>query len=131
MRGSWCLVAGVCLVVVACGGYDSGGSTSPTPPGHDSVTVANNHFTPASVIPNGAGVVVWTWASGGVAHNVTFEDAIAGSGNKTSGNFSQTFVTPGTYRYRCTIHSSGFGIGMSGSVVVSAPTPAGDPDPAD
>lgn len=118
MRWSRSLLVLVALPLVACGGYDAGGSMSPTPPGHDSVTVQNNHFTPASVIPNGAGVVVWTWASGGVAHNVTFEDAIAGSGNKTSGTFSQTFLTPGTYRYRCTIHSSGFGSGMSGSVVV-------------
>lgn len=109
-----CLVA---AAVAACGSTEPGGSAGGAA-GRDSVTVVNNHFTPTSVIPDTAGVVVWTWNSGGVTHNITFESAITGSGNRSSGTFSQTFGAPGTYRYRCTIHSSSFTSGMVGSVVV-------------
>lgn len=124
MRGSWG-VAGVALAVLAaCGSTEPSGSSGGTV-GHDSVTVGGGSFSPKAVAPNGAGLVVWTWQSGGVTHNITFEDAITGSGNKSSGTFSQTFLTPGTYRYRCTIHSSDFSTGMVGSVEVEAPPAVG------
>lgn len=110
----------VTAAVIGCGydstGYSSGGTT-----GNDSVTVVNNAFTPRTVNANDTGLVVWTWNSGGTTHNVTFEAAIAGSGDKSSGTFSHVFTAPGTYRYRCTIHSSAFGSGMSGQVVVADP----------
>lgn len=117
MRGpvTWVTV-GVALLA-ACSSTEEGGSGGGTI-GNDSVTVVNNAFSPKTVHPNDAGLVVWTWSSGGATHNVTFEDAITGSGDKTSGTFSQSFLSPGTYRYRCTLHSTVFGSGMSGSVVV-------------
>ncbi|HEX7918114.1 MAG TPA: plastocyanin/azurin family copper-binding protein, partial [Gemmatimonadales bacterium] len=69
------------------------------------------------------GLVVWTWHSGGITHNITFTEAITGSGDKATGTFTHVFTTPGTYHYHCTIHS-----GMTGTVVVAAPSPAEDPD---
>ena len=112
------LLAGALLLAACDSGYSTsyggGGGTT----GNDSVHVSSNHFSPTSVTADSTGTVVWTWNSGGTAHNVTFEDAITGSGDKTSGTFSHTFVAPGTYRYRCTHHSSNFTSGMHGEVVV-------------
>lgn len=109
------------LALAACGysndGY-GGGPSMGGGNGTDSVVVSNNAFTPATVHPDIAGNVKWVWKSGGVTHNVTFENAINGSGDKSSGTFTVPFTTPGTYRFRCTIHSTAFGNGMHGTVVV-------------
>lgn len=117
MRFRTLILLACAAALVACGDdYDSGGGGGST--GNDSVTVVNNGFNPVTVTADSTGTVVWTWSSGGTAHNITFEDAITGSGDKTTGTFTHTFVTPGTYRYRCTHHSRGFTSGMHGSVVV-------------
>lgn len=106
-------------LLAGCGSaYSTSGPSGGGGSGVGSVSVVNNAFSPATVHPDSTGMVTWTWNSGGVTHNVTFEDAITGSGNKTSGTFSQTFANPGTYRFRCTIHSSNFTSGMHGVVVV-------------
>jgi plastocyanin len=110
------LVAGV-LLAAACGD-DYGGGGDGDPSGSDTVRVNNNNFSPVEVTADSTGKVVWIWNSGGTTHNVTFEDAITGSGEKSSGSFTHTFAAPGTYRYRCTHHSSGFTSGMRGAVVV-------------
>src|SRR3712207_8504307 len=57
--------------------------------------------------------VTWQWNSGGVAHNVTFEDEAPGSDNRTSGSFPRTFSATGDYAYICTIHVAQ---GMVGTV---------------
>ena len=106
------------VLVAACGDdYSTGGGGGNTS-GSDSVRVNNNNFAPVEVTSDSTGQVVWTWNSGGTTHNITFEDAITGSGDKSSGTFTHTFAAPGTYRYRCTHHSSNFTSGMHGSVVV-------------
>lgn len=108
------------LLATACSsanGYGTGPSMGGAP-GPDTVSVVNDAFTPSTIHPDGSGNVVWVWNSGGVTHNITFEDAITGSGDKSSGTFSKNFATPGTYRFRCTIHSTAFSNGMHGSVVV-------------
>jgi plastocyanin len=109
---------------LACGDEEGGlgGST-----GNDSVRVVNNSFNPVTVTADSTGTVVWTWSSGGETHNVTFQDAITGSGDKTTGTFSHTFGADGTYRYRCTHHSSSFTSGMAGVVLVGAPADTADP----
>lgn len=72
-----------------------------------------NAFDPSAVDITAGGTVNFTWGSA-VTHNVTFDNsAIAGSGDRSSGTFSPTFATAGTYNYHCTIHS-----GMSGVVTV-------------
>ena len=101
------------LTLVAC----AEDSTGPGAQGH--VTVANNFFSPASTSPDTNGVVTFQWGSGGVQHTVTWEDAATGTVQGT-GQFTRDFSAeaPNTYRYRCTIHSTTFGSGMSGQVVV-------------
>ena len=82
------------------------------------VNVCDDFFAPAaSPITTGASIG-WTWR-GENTHNVTFEDpGFTNSATKTSGTHAQQFPAAGTFRYRCTIHSSNFASGMVGSVTV-------------
>jgi len=96
----------------------------PPPPGPTlGVTVGPGQaFAPSAGSVTSGGTVTWTWASGSPDHNVTFEDGQGNSGNQTGGaTHARTFptVTSATiFRYRCTLHSSAFGSGMSGQVTV-------------
>lgn len=51
-------------------------------------------------------------------HNVTFEDGQGSSTTKMSGTHDRAFPGTGTFRYRCTIHSTSFTSGMVGAIVV-------------
>jgi len=128
MRTELLLTLAGAMFLGACdAGYSTGNSGGT---GHDTVHVTSNKFTPTSVVPDANGNVTWTFNSGGTLHNVTFEDAITGSGDKSSGTFTHNFPTDGTYRFRCTHHSSSFTSGMAGVVVVgSAAEPPDPPDP--
>ena len=106
------LVLAAVLTLVGCG-TDSGTGVN------GDVTVGpGNSFSPQTLNLTTGRNVTWAWVGG--THNVTFEDAAPGSGNLSSGTFSRNFtgVNAGTYRYRCTIHSTDFATGMVGSVVV-------------
>jgi plastocyanin len=74
------------------------------------VQVQDNIFTPQVLtIPAGA-VVEWRWG-GENPHNVTGDDFASPS--QSSGIFDHVFARPGTYYYRCTLHTH-----MLGEVVV-------------
>lgn len=86
------------------------------------VSVTNNIFTPSAFNAMIGDMIVWTWNSGGIIHNVTSLTIPAGatsfaSGNKTSGTFSYTITTAGNYSYSCTIHQA---TGMVGGFSVSS-----------
>ena len=100
---------------VAC----SGRGTAPCGSGGSAtaVSVCDNFFAPSSSPITAGATVTWTWR-GGNQHNVTFEDAQGSSTTKSSGTHSRTFSGAGTFRYRCTIHSTNFTSGMVGSVTV-------------
>jgi plastocyanin len=78
-------------------------------------------FSPTNVVIASGGTITWTW-NGGIQHNVTFQEAAlgAGSGNKATGTFPKTLtgIAPGTYHFRCTIHSTDFATGMVGTITV-------------
>ena len=80
------------------GGMGGGGGTS------NAVTVGNNFFNPTSNTVAVNTTVTWTWNPGGVAHTVTFDDGMGSDGPQSSGTFSRTFTTAGTYTYYCMIH---------------------------
>lgn len=111
------------LAMAACSDDDDEGGQGPdneTPEGD--VLVQNNRFEPEVLQVAPGTTVVWAWASGGVEHNVTFDDDVA-SANQGSGTFERTFETSGEYPYLCTIH----GPSMSGTVTVgSDPGPDSD-----
>ena len=122
------------LLLTSCGG-GGGGGYSTAPPGNNnnnnntpptattSVSVKNNTFTPGDISVSSGVTVTWTWDSctddgyGGpqtcVDHNVTFDDG-AVSPTKSSGVYTRSFATAGTYPYHCAVH----GAAMSGRVVV-------------
>ena len=80
-------------------------------------------FSPPSVNVAPGEKVTWVWA--GVFHSST-SDSQSGpevwdSGVISTGTFSHTFTTPGTYPYYCTVHSYPGGTAMNGSVQVVAP----------
>ena len=106
---------------LACGGDDT---TNPGDGGGNgsTVSVVNNSFSPASIDVTAGSPVTWQWNSGGVTHNVTFEDAAPGSGDRSSGSFSRTFTATGDYVYFCSIHVTQ---GMTGVVSVTAAATGG------
>ena len=89
------------------GGGGGGGGTS------NSVTVADNSYTPSSITVPKRTTVTWKWAAGATLHSVTFDDG-ATSSRIASGSFSRTFDDAGTFPYHCNVH----GLSMSGSVTV-------------
>jgi plastocyanin len=87
------------------------------------VSVTNNSFTPNN-IPNAVigDVIVWTFNAGTHTTTSTTATIPAGalpwdSGNRTSGTYSYTITTAGTYNYGCTLHAT---MGMIAQFTVSA-----------
>lgn len=109
MKASAILAAGLVAAVAAC---SSDPEVDP-----DGVAVTSNQFTPGTLNVAPATTVTWSWQDG--THDVTFEDGVGDSArNKSGGTHTRSFATAGTYRYRCTIHSTDFTSGMVGTVTV-------------
>lgn len=109
------LIAVTAALALGC----SGGANNPTQPSSNNgstVAVVNNQFNPSTITVAVGSTVTWQWNSGGVTHNVTFQDGIT-SGDMSSGSFPRTFQTAGNFPYLCTIHGS---LGMTGVVNVTA-----------
>src|ERR671914_205313 len=89
---------------IAALGCSDGGDLTQGPGGEspdNGIAVRNNFFDPSALeVPAGT-AVVWTWASDGTEHNVTFADGQS-SGNQGSGTYQRTFAAAGDYSYRCT-----------------------------
>jgi plastocyanin len=112
------------VAAVGCGGDDNGGDGGAGPEPEGDIIVENNDFDPSSLEVAQGASVVWAWSSGGVTHNVTFDDGEQ-SGNRASGTYTRTFAAAGTFPYHCTIHGSATS-GMRGSVTVTAPAGGGE-----
>jgi plastocyanin len=91
------------------GGGGGGGGSAPV--ATNSVTVRNDFFDPVNASIARGTSVTWTWAPGASVHNVTFSDGASQS--ISSGTYSRTFPTAGTFNYTCTLHA-----GMNGSIIV-------------
>jgi plastocyanin len=115
------LIISAAVTLSACGGggdsTSPGGSTNPgntAPVQTNAVGVADDNFTPPSIVVSAGTTVTWTWAPGASTHNVTFDDGTtSGDRSPASGPFSRTFASVGTFNYHCTIHP-----GMTGLVTV-------------
>jgi len=90
-------------------------------------------FSPATVTVSPGETVTWNFQ----AFHTSTSDTATGpevwdSGFLSSGTFSHTFQTPGTYPYYCQVHSFPGGTAMNGAVVVQGgvPTPTSTPIPA-
>lgn len=86
---------------------------SPSTAADTTVTVADMRFSPATVTVALGDSVVWSFQDS-VAHTSTSNQGFWNSGPKSSGeSFSRSFVSAGTFAYRCSIHPM-----MHGSVKV-------------
>jgi plastocyanin len=86
----------------------------PEAPATAAVSVMDDVFSPASVTIRTGGTVTWTWRSSNL-HTVTSNTGAFDSGTpQSSGTFSHTFATAGSYPYHCEVH----GLSMSGTVTV-------------
>ncbi|MFI5228288.1 MAG: plastocyanin/azurin family copper-binding protein [Gemmatimonadales bacterium] len=119
--------------IAACGGSSGNLSTGPTtnptnpppPPASNTVTLANQLFSPSTITIAKGAAVTWYWndcgGSGGygtgtcVQHSVVFDDGSNGSPLQDTGTFVRTFNTSGTFTYHCAVH----GAAMTGKVVVN------------
>ena len=133
----WKLVAlsAALVTISACGGSgSSGGNVStgpgnpppPPPPPSNSVVLANQAFSPASLNVSLGATVTWDWndcsGTGGygpgtcVQHSVVFDDGSnIASPVQDQGTFTRTFSTAGSFNYHCGIH----GAAMTGKIIVS------------
>jgi plastocyanin len=82
------------------------------PPMQANVSVQDDTFTPSTSTIAEGGEVTWTWTGTSNIHNVTFASG-TNSADQSSGTFSRTFPSTGSFPYQCTFHSS-----MTGTVVV-------------
>jgi plastocyanin len=77
-------------------------------------------FSPSEVTVPAGKTVAWLW-DGSRRCDVVFEDdptEPTSSPRQEWGRHFRTFTTPGTFRYRCTLHSTSFTEGMVGTVTV-------------
>jgi plastocyanin len=122
MRSMRLYIVAAAIAGLACSGDDGPSEPGDTNNTSPTVTVTNNLFNPSALSVPVNSTVTWQWNSGGVAHNVTFQDGTA-SADLTSGSFPRTFSTAGNFPYMCTLHP-----GMAGSVSVTASTGGGGGD---
>jgi plastocyanin len=115
------ILAAGAFAAVACSDSGNGGQGPGDGAPEGDILVRNNFFDPSAFEAAPGATVVWTWASLGTVHNVTFDDGEE-SGNKGSGTYQRSFAAVGDFPYHCTIH----GQSMSGVIhVVNAPAPGG------
>ncbi len=107
----------VAALALACSGDGTGTARCGSGGSATSVSVCDNFFAPNSSPVVSGNTVTWTWR-GAAGHNVTFEDGQGSSATQTSGTHTRIFPGAGTFRYRCTIHSTDFNTGMVGMVSV-------------
>lgn len=108
-------VAVLALGAAGCGSSKSTGGASnnaaatTAPTGSASggnVDIKNIAFNPSQLSVKAGGTVTWTFDDSGTSHTVTADDGSFDSGQHSSGTFSHTFATPGTFTYHCNIHST-------------------------
>jgi len=86
-------------------GGDQGGATD--------IDIVDFSFQPSMVFAHPGDTVEWS-NQGGASHTVTADNGAFDSGTiSPGGGFSETFDTPGTYKYHCEIHPN-----MHGTVLV-------------
>jgi len=101
-------------VPVNASGFGATGSSGPPAA---TVTLRYSSFEPASVSIHAGQTVQWSWQDKTIAHNVQLFHAtsvLAQSPTQTTGTWSYTFTTPGTYPYVSTVDAH-----MAGVVVVT------------
>jgi len=123
-------VAGVALIVVACGddrpGPTGQAESSTAPPGEPtdvviSVVALDNSFRPQQIEISVGDKVLWE-NRGQNEHNLLFvaddEWGVEVEGFQPGSDYTHVFTRPGAYAFYCSIHGNET-VGMTGKVVVS------------
>jgi plastocyanin len=123
---TWILFALVMTLLIA----ESARTTQPAAAQDaGAVSIHDNFFDPTPTDIVLGATVVWTDAGLG-QHTVSSDTGVFDSGQEKDQRlnpgqtFSFTFTQAGTYTYHCALHGAAGGVGMSGTVVVEAASPA-------
>ena len=130
--GAWCVSAYTNYAVGPGPGPHSISATASVLPGRPSVTFTAIpvsaivsfggdevvEFTPSTLTVAVGATVGWRLWNGGQDHNLAFEDATPSNSSRTGRLHTRSFSEPGVYRYRCPLHTTGFGAGEVGIVTV-------------
>jgi len=98
------------------------------PPGGEEgvrvLTVQQRSFSPSRIEVHPGETLVWEWASGAGAHNLTWVSSpIEDIPMLRSGRVARVMPSiPGSYLYYCTLHGTPHE-GMRGTIEVAAPAP--------
>jgi plastocyanin len=85
--------------VLLLGGCEDAGPSTVT-----TVEVRDFQFVPSTVTTETGKTVTWEWV-GAEIHNVTWSAGTpAGSPDQSTGTYSRTFATAGSFSYFCSIH---------------------------
>ena len=119
------------FIGMGCGMLASCGDNEAISSGSDSqsnvILVENNRYDPVGKTVSVGTTVEWRW-QGDIDHSVTSgapgnPDGTFDSGIQSSGSFSRTFASAGTFLYYCRVH--GASASMMGTISVTADTGGG------
>jgi plastocyanin len=97
------------IVITSCTQYKIGGPENTT----DSISIVMVQFSPVSTTVEAGTTVTWT-NNDAMAHTVTSTTGLFNSDTLLpTKKFSYKFTTPGSFSYKCLIHSN-----MSGTIKV-------------
>lgn len=106
------LVAALLITLTACSTATTP-AASTEPVAENQVTVADRMYSPKTLTISVGETVTWVFADKGMAHNVVADDNSFRSDLMSTGQFTHTFDTVGTYTYHCTPHPD-----MTATVIV-------------
>ncbi len=99
------------LLATGCLGHTGGGHV---PAGSKLVQIYHMAFRPSIMRVTAGQSVTWRFEDAQVIHDVDSINGTFESPQKDSGTWTHVFTTPGTYAYRCSIHTY-----MTGEVIVT------------
>jgi LPXTG-motif cell wall-anchored protein len=124
------------LIILGIAALGLAGRSALAAPAQQSMTIEMQDFQFApKTVTIVAGTTV-NWSNPGAApHTTTSEAGLWDSGQKAPGeSFSFTFTQAGTFAYYCTLHGARGGVGMAGTIIVTAaqaaPAPTATKAPA-
>jgi LPXTG-motif cell wall-anchored protein len=123
----------VVLAITALGLAGRGALAAPEAQASATVEMQDFVFAPKTITIAAGTTVNWP-NTGQAPHTSTSDTGLWDSGQKAAGeSFSFTFREAGTFPYYCTLHGTPGGVGMAGTVIVTAaqaPAPAATRAPA-